>query len=134
LAPHLAYLGDQPGLDGHVDVFLPRLERELPRLDLGRDLFQAPDNLLGLRRGDDPLAAQHPGMGHRAGDILAIKALIEAERGGEVFHALLSFPGEPPAPGFLRHGPTPFKKIYQKLPKKSGVADLPEIRWRHPWK
>ncbi len=103
LASHLAHLGGEPGLDGHVDIFQGRVEVELPGLDLGLDFGEAPDELVGLRRADDPLAAQHPGMGHGAGNILAIEALIEAQGGGKVLHRLLGLPGEPPAPGFLRH-------------------------------
>ena len=104
LAAHLADFGGEPGLDGHVDVFQGRVEVELPRLDFEPDFFQPPDDLFRLRRGDDPLAGQHPGVGHGAGEVLAIEALVEAQGGGEVLHRLGGFPGEPSAPGFVGHG------------------------------
>ena len=44
---------------------------------------------------------EHAGMGLAGSDVLAVKALIEADRFGEAFDAIIGVAAEATAPGFL---------------------------------
>jgi hypothetical protein len=90
----------QPPLHRGVDVFVALDEGEGAILHLlahrGEPAQQRPRILLGDGAGH----AQHPGMGHAAGDVLAIQATIDGQRAGELLHRARRSAPEPPSPEF----------------------------------
>ena len=72
LAAGAADLLGQPALDVHVNVFIRRRELELAAGDLALDGRQAADNFLRIPQGNNPLLAEHLGMGDAAHDVMAI--------------------------------------------------------------
>ena len=65
------------------------------------DLLQAMFDRLHIGRRDDPLPAEHAGMGHGAADILVIEAFVEIDGGGELLDEFVGRLGEAPPPEFV---------------------------------
>ena len=85
----LARLADARGqerLDVHVDVLGVELEVHLARLDVLEQVLQARDDRVRIRRGQDPLLAQHRRVGDGAFDVLLVEPLVERDGGVEVVH------------------------------------------------
>ena len=72
----------QSPLDVHVDVFQLGAPGKGTGLYFSPDLLQTFRDLPGLFLGDDALFAQHPGMGNRAGDVLAIQTPVIVDGDG----------------------------------------------------
>ena len=66
------------GLNVHVDVLVVQRELHLVGLNVGQDGLQTLNDLLGLVLLNDPLLAQHGGMGDGSGDVLLVKPGVEA--------------------------------------------------------
>ena len=68
------------GLDVEVDVLAILAELEAPGLDLRLDRAQALDDRVAVGVLDDALLREHPRVGDRAGDVLAVEPPVEADR------------------------------------------------------
>ena len=64
--------------------------------------FKRGDNQLGFVFGQKANMSEHARMGLARGDVFAIEALIEADRFGEAFDAIVGVARKSAAPGFLR--------------------------------
>ena len=93
----------QAGFDVEMDVFQRARERERAGLDLGLHLLEALPNECGIGFRDDSLGGQHRGMGFRACDVLGEQALVEADRGVDLFHDRVRPRLETPAPHLVGH-------------------------------
>ncbi|MPM44968.1 hypothetical protein SDC9_91653 [bioreactor metagenome] len=85
---------DAPGekrLHIHVDVLVFQRELNFAGLDVGKNGFQALDDLLSLARLDDPLFAQHGSVGNGTGDVLFVKAGVKGDGGVKVVHQCVGF-------------------------------------------
>ena len=87
LAAHIAQALDQRLLDVHVDVFELGLERKFARFDLAADGFERCADLAALVDRDQADLGQHLGMGNRAGDVVRVEAVVEADALGEPLDA-----------------------------------------------
>jgi hypothetical protein len=101
---------DQPGLDVHVDVFECNRPGKISLFNIQAYGIETVDNLRGFRFRYDADMGQHAGMGDRTSDVLAIEAVIEADRSRECLDESVGRLGKPAAPGFfrgvvLRHDP-----------------------------
>ena len=76
-------LGEQ-GLNVHVDVLIVHGELHLVRLDVRQDGLQALHDLLYLMLLNDPLLAQHLGMGDGSGDVLLIQPGVKLDGGVKI--------------------------------------------------
>ena len=76
-------LGEQ-GLDVHVDVLIVHGELHLVSLDVRQDGLQALHDLLYLMLLNDPLLAQHLGMGDGSGDVLLIQPGVKLDGGVKI--------------------------------------------------
>ena len=81
----------QHGLDIHVDVLVVQGELHLVVLNVSQDSLQALYDLFRLMCLDDPLPAQHLGVGDGALDILPIQPGVKADRGVKIVHQCVSF-------------------------------------------
>ena len=93
----------EAGFDVEVDIFERARERERAALDLGLHLVEALPNEGGIGFRDDSLLRQHRGMGFRARDVLPEQALVEADRGVDLFHDRVRPRLETPAPHLVGH-------------------------------
>ena len=66
----------QPPLNVHVQVFEGRIPGEIAGFNFGLDGLQSGDDGVRVRRRNNALAGQHPGVSHRTGNILPIQAAI----------------------------------------------------------
>ena len=82
-------------------------EGEVAALDLGGDVVEGGDDLLGLVGGEQADLGEHAGVGLAGEDVVAVEAAVEADRLGEGLDAVVGVAGEPAAPGFLTHGQIP---------------------------
>ena len=62
-----------------MDVLVVQRELHLVGLNVGQDGLQTLDDLLGLVLLNDPLLAQHGGMGDGPGDVLLVKPGVKAD-------------------------------------------------------
>jgi len=97
----LADLRREARLDVHMDIFQADGEVEMTCLDLLENLVQAMFDRCHIGRRDDPLLAEHAGMGHGAADVLVVEALVEIDGGGELLDEFVGRLGETPAPEFV---------------------------------
>ena len=72
------------GLDIHVDVLVVQGELHLPRLNIFQDGLQALHNLFRLVLLDNPLPAQHLGVGDGACDVLLVQPGVKLDGGVKV--------------------------------------------------
>ncbi len=93
----------EPALDIHVDVFERAAEGELAALDLRQDRVETLCDLFGVVRRNDALLGQHVGMGLGRHDVLAVKSLVEIDRGVDLLHDGAGAGGKPPAPHLVAH-------------------------------
>jgi len=84
-----------------MNVFGGRVKDERPAVNLLLDGFQAADDGLGLRRSQNPLPGQHPGMGHGTHEVIAIQPPVKMQRRRKFFHMCVSRGRKTPLPGFL---------------------------------
>ena len=75
----LADGGGEARFDVHMDIFKTDGKIELTGLDLLQDFLQTMNDLLHIFERDDPLLAQHTGMGDGTANILMIEAFVEVE-------------------------------------------------------
>ena len=101
LAADVAEPVDEGPLDVHVDVFQLLAEDERAGGDLGADLLQAGDDLVGLVGGEHADRGQHPGVGDRAADVVGVEAAVEADAFGEPLDAGIGVRLKHAAPGFF---------------------------------
>ena len=89
----IADLGRQNRLDGHVDILVVDVERELPRLDARFDGCKARIDRGEILIRDDALRRKHARMGARTRDILMVERLVHGKRCPELLrefaHVLL---------------------------------------------
>ena len=97
----LADGGRETRFDIHVDVFQADGKIELARLYLAKNCTQPVDNLFNIVKRDDPLFAQHAGMGDGTANILRIEALVELNRCGELLDEGIGGLGKTTAPEFI---------------------------------
>jgi hypothetical protein len=98
----LANALDQSRLDVHVDVLEGNRPGEVALIDVREDAFQAIDNPPAFRVTYDASMRQHARMGNRAGDVVPVEPVVEADRGGECLDEGIGRFGEATAPGFFR--------------------------------
>ena len=67
-----------------VDILRLRIDGQRAGIQLLQDLLQTGQDLLHRLRRNDPLGAQHGGMGHAAPDILPVHAAVHPDGGVEV--------------------------------------------------
>ena len=87
----LAGIADALGehaFDGHVDVLVVDVEREVSRLDLALDALKACVNLVGILLRDDALVREHRCVGARTCDILRVELLVDGKRCAEALREL----------------------------------------------
>ena len=106
LAPCLSNASDQFLLDGHVNVFVGRIENKRAFSNIRENLFQAADNRLRVTAGNNLLIGKHGRVRDRALYIISIQSRIIMERTGEGLHAASRGLRETSRPGFFRfrHG------------------------------
>ena len=89
----------EEGFHVHVDVLVVIGELVFPGLHIGQDAQKALRDGGGVCRGEeDALCPQHLGVGQRAGDVLPVQPLIEADRGVELIYKGVRVLFEPPGP------------------------------------
>ncbi len=88
-------------LHRHVDVFLGKVERDLPRLDLLPDGTQGGCDPGGLFLRDDLLFPEHPRMRDASPDIVPVEKDVVGDRGRELLDERIDLPLESAAPRFL---------------------------------
>ena len=84
----VADFGGEHALDGHVDVLVVDVEREVARLDLALDTLKARVDLVGILLRDDALVREHRCMGARACDVLRVELLVDGKRCAEALREL----------------------------------------------
>ncbi len=99
----------EPALDVHVNVFIRRRELELAAGDLALDGRQAADNFLRIPQGNNPLLAEHLGMGDAAHDVMAVQTRIDGDGRGKGLDGIGGATAEPAAPEFF------FRLIHDNL-------------------
>ena len=72
------------GFDVHVDVLVVQGELHLPRLNILQDGLQALHNLFRLVLLDNPLPAQHLGVGNGAPDVLPVQPGVKPDGGVKI--------------------------------------------------
>ena len=72
-------------------------------LELAADLLEARDDLLGVRRRDDPLARQHARVRDRPGDIVRQEPPVEPDRRVQLRGVRRQASFEPTTPRALGH-------------------------------
>ena len=92
-------LGEQ-GLNVHVDVLIIQGELHLVVLNVSQNGLQALNNLLGLMLLDDPLLAQHGGVGNGAGNVLLVKPGVKADGGVKIIYQGIGLLLKPSSPEF----------------------------------
>jgi len=102
LPPGLADTIDQGRLDDHVDVLQLRPELELAGLDVGGDALQAADDRAQLAPRQHADLAQHPGVGDRAGHVVAAQGGIHVDRRQQPAGGGVRIAAEAMLPGLLR--------------------------------
>jgi hypothetical protein len=106
---------DQACLDVHVDIFQGNRPVKSTLFDFSQDAFESVDDGTGLVSGDDADMAEHAGVRDRARDVVAIQALVKADRGGKFLDEGIGGLGKAPTPGLrcrftVGHGQVgPFK-------------------------
>ena len=75
--------------DGHVDVFVLDGEDESTGADFFTDLLETADDRVGVFARDDALAREHVGVHLRVANVERADALLERDRGVEVFNELV---------------------------------------------
>ena len=100
-ASHVADPLRQGLFDRHMDVLVVGTENKISRLDIGKDLAETCDDRPRLPFGNDPLPAQHPGMGDASLDVIAEEPPVEMKRRGECLHLTVRRLAESPPPGFF---------------------------------
>ena len=99
LAADIAQALDERLLDVHVDVFELGLERKFSRFDFFADGCQRFADLVALCVAEQADLGQHLGMGDRAGDVVRVEAMVEADAFGEAFDAAIGAVGKDAAAG-----------------------------------
>ena len=94
----------QPSLDAGVDILIGDGQREVAIFDLGEDLPEPALEGCRVLGADDPLLAEHAGVGDRAANVFAYQAHVERDRGVERLQASVGRLCEPSAPRFCRSG------------------------------
>ncbi len=117
LAADVAQAVDQCPLDVHVDVFQLDAELEAALLNFLANVAQGLLNLLAFGGRDQPDFGQHLGVGDRAGDVVRIKAAVEAHAFGELLHARVGRRLEYAAPRLLSH-------VSSQTPQAAGRQQL----------
>ena len=91
--PGSAYVLDELGLHGHVDVLVVDVPLELALVYLVLNLKEAHLYVLDVGVREDPLPAQHPRVRDGARDVLLVHSLVDGQRRSkalrELAHALL---------------------------------------------
>ena len=91
--PGSAYVLDELGLHGHVDVLVVDIPLELALVYLVLNLKEAHLYVLDVGVREDPLPAQHPRVRDGARDVLLVHSLVDGQRRPkalrELAHALL---------------------------------------------
>src|SRR5262249_32022208 len=98
LAAEVAEALDQGALDVRVDVFQPDVEGELPGVYLGGDDVKGGGELLGLVARQQADLGEHAGVGLAGADVVAVEAVVEADRLGECLDAVVGGAAEAAAP------------------------------------
>jgi len=101
-------------LDVHVDVFQLDLEREVVLLNFLADTAQGLLNLLAFRGGDKPDLRQHLGVSDRGGDVVRIKAAIEAHTFSELFDPFVGRLAKYAAPSLRSHSTSQVPREWAK--------------------
>lgn len=105
LATDIAEPFDECLLDVRMDVLELHRVLEFAAFDLALDFGQGGDDQVGLIARQQADVGEHARMCLAGGDVFAVEALVEADRFGEAFDAVIGVAGEASAPGFLRgHG------------------------------
>ena len=101
LLPSDADIGGERRLDVHVHVFELDAPVELAAVDALANAGQPRDDGVALLGGEDALAGEHPGVGHRACDVVAVQSAVEVDRAGEGLDERVGGLAEAAGPGFL---------------------------------
>ncbi len=109
LAPHLAEPLDECPFDVHVNVFELDVELEAALLNFAADVAQGLLNSPAFVVGEQADVGQHLGMRDRGGDIVRIKAAIEAHTFSELLHAAVGRLLKNAAPSLFGHAMLPVK-------------------------
>jgi len=91
----------QTRFDVHVHVFQVDAPVELTGFDFALDGFEAVDDAVALGIGQHANLGQHRGVSHGAHDVVAIKALVESDGGGETRNEGVDGFTEAAAPGLI---------------------------------
>ena len=74
----------QLALDEGMDILRLHIKGQCAAFDIGEDVFQTLDDLLGALLRDDAASAEHGRMGDAALDILAVHTAVKADGAVEV--------------------------------------------------
>ena len=130
LAADVAEPRDQGLLDVRVDVFELDRKRKLAAFDLAADVVEGGDDLRRLRRRSSrPTSASMRAWAWLARMSCAVEPVVEADRLGEGFDAIVGVAGEAAAPGFLGHAVPPCGGF--RLSEKAGSPGrVLRAKWR----
>jgi len=101
LAANVAEPADERLLDVRMNVFQLDGILERAAFDFAADVVQGGDDHLRFVRAQQADVSEHAGVRLAGLNIFAIKALIEADRFGELLDAIIGAAAESAAPGFL---------------------------------
>src|SRR5262249_35845591 len=77
---------------------------KLAALDFAANVVESGHDTFGLGGGEQADLSEHAGVGLAGDDVLAVEALVEADRLGKGFDTVVRGAAETTAPGLLTHG------------------------------
>lgn len=98
---------DEILFDVRMNVFEFERKCESSRVDFRTDFIQSRRNLFGFSRGNQPDFRQHPCVSLARNDVVAVEPLVERNRFGESFDAIIRAAFEPTTPRLLAHAKRP---------------------------